>query len=336
MPARVRRKLPFLLVAVLVVLATAGAAAAANGGFTPVTPHSPNAARTNDAYYLILGFTSAIFVLVESLLVAFVWKYRSRGRARTVEGAQVHGHTRLELIWTSVPVLILAVIAAFVFYKLPGISNAPAAGDPVHIKVEGHQFYWQFDYPNGSRSIGTLHVPVGQVVDLQVVSPDVIHSWWIPALGGKIQAIPGRVNHFWFRADRAGTFQGQCAELCGVFHAQMLARVVSQSSSAYRTFIAKTAPATLGKQIWTGVCATCHGPLGQGGYGPNIANSPLLTQLSGLSGIIHKGFDTPARPGAMPPVGATWPKSELDALAAYVSKHIYKAAPAGGTTTSGG
>jgi cytochrome c oxidase subunit II len=331
MPARVRRKLPsLLLVAVLAVLATAGAAAAANGGFSPLTPHSPNASRITSAYWLIFAFTAAIFVIVESLLVVFVWKYRSRGRARTVEGAQVHGHTRLELIWTGLPVAILAVIAAFVFYELPGIADAPAATDPVHITVEGHQYYWQFDYPNGSRSIGSLHVPVGEVVDLKVISPDVIHSWWIPELGGKIQAIPGRVNHTWFEANRAGSYQGQCAELCGVFHAQMLARVVAQSSAAYRTYVTKTAPATIGRQEWTGVCATCHGPLGQGGYGPDIANDPLLTQLSALTQIVRNGF-TGSR-GAMPPVAETWTKAQIGALVAYVGKHIYKAAPAGGTS----
>lgn len=330
MPARVRWKLVPLLVAVLAVLATAGAAAAANGGFSPLTPHSPNAVRTDDAYYLILGFTSAIFVLVESLLVVFVWKYRSRGRPRTVEGAQVHGHTRLELIWTGVPVVILAVIAAFVFYQLPGIANAPAARDPLHVTVEGHQFYWQFDYPNGSRSIGTLHVPVGEVVDLRVVSPDVIHSWWIPELAGKVQAIPGRVNHIWFRADSPATYEGQCAELCGVFHAQMLARVHAESASAYRTYVTTTAPVTIGKQEWTGVCATCHGALGQGGYGPNIASNSLLTQPAGLTNILRNGFT--GSQGAMPPVGDTWTKAQVDALVAYVSKHIYKPAPAGGTS----
>ena len=126
----------------------------------------------------------------------------------------MHGHTRLELIWTAFPVVILAIIAAFVFYELPSIRSAPAAAEPIHITVEGHQYYWQFDYtdsPDHARSIGTLHVPVGSVVDLKVVSPDVIHSWWIPALGGKIQAIPGRINHFWFRADAPGSYDGQCA-----------------------------------------------------------------------------------------------------------------------------
>jgi cytochrome c oxidase subunit II len=328
----VRRKLSSFVLAVLLALATASIAAATNGGFTPVQPESPNASHTETAYYLILGFTSAIFVIVESVLVAFVWKYRSRGRPRTVEGAQVHGHTRLELIWTVIPVLILAVIAGFVFYELPSIDSAPAAADPIRITIEGHQYYWQFDYPNGARSIGTLHVPAGQVVDLKIVSPDVIHSWWIPALGGKVQAIPGRTNHTWFRADAPGSYEGQCAELCGVFHAAMTATVVAESASLYRTYVSKTAPATIGRQEWGGVCATCHGNLGQGGYGPAIAGDTLLTQPSALEGILRTGVT--GSQGDMPPVGDTWTKAQIQALAAYVKKHIYKPAPAG--ATSGG
>jgi cytochrome c oxidase subunit II len=327
----VRRKLPSLIFAVLVALATAGVAAAGNGGFAPVPPASPNAVHIQHAYYLILGFTMAIFILVESLLVVFIVKYRSRGRSRAVEGAQVHGHTRLELIWTVFPVLILAIIAGFVFYELPNIDSAPAAADPIHITVEGHQYYWQFDYPNGARSIGTLHAPVGAVVDLKVVSPDVIHSWWVPALGGKIQAIPGRVNHTWFQATKAGRYEGQCAQLCGAFHASMLATVQAGSQRAYRHYLA-TWQETIGKQIWNGVCATCHGNLGQGGYGPAIANNTLLIQPSALALIVHNGFTGTL--GAMPPVGNTWTKAELDALAAYVKKNIYKAAPVG--ATSGG
>ena len=167
-------KLPFLVLAVLVALATAGVAAAGNGGFAPVAPASPNAVHIQHAYFLILGFTAAIFILVETLLIVFIVKYRSRGRSRAVEGAQVHGHTRLELIWTAFPVVILAIIAGFVFYQLPDIENAPAAANPIHVTVEGHQFYWQFDYTDTkdrARSIGTLHVPAGAVVDLTVGPP---------------------------------------------------------------------------------------------------------------------------------------------------------------------
>jgi cytochrome c oxidase subunit II len=326
----VRRKLPSLVLVVLLALATAGVAGATNGGFTPVQPASPNATHIQHAYYLILGFTGGIFVLVESLLVAFIWKYRSRGRPRAVEGAQVHGHTRLELIWTAFPVAILAVIAAFVFYELPSIDSAPAATDPIHITVEGHQYYWQFDYPNGARSIGTLHVPAGAVVDLKVVSPDVIHSWWIPALGGKIQAIPGRTNHTWFQATRQGSWEGQCAQLCGVFHASMIGVVKAESQQAYQHYISTVARQTLGKQIWSGVCATCHGNLGQGGYGPAIASNSLLAQSAGLRVIVRNGFSG-TQGAAMPPVGDTWTAAEFNALAAYVKKHIYKAG-----ATSGG
>jgi cytochrome c oxidase subunit 2 len=326
MPARVRRKpLLCLLVAALVVLAAAGAAAAGNGGLAPVTPNSPNAHRIATTYYVILGFTGFIFVLVEGLLVYFAVKYRSRGRGREVEGAQVHGHTRLEVMWTAGPVVILAVIAAFVFYQLPHIANAPAAANPVRVTVEGHQFYWQFDYPNGAISIGNLHVPVGEVVDLRVISGDVIHSWWIPALGGKIQAIPGRTNHTWFQAKGMGSFLGPCAELCGIYHASMQGTVVVETADAYHTYITKTAPATLGKQVFHGVCATCHGMEGQGGYGPAINTNPTIISEKGVSTIVHNGFIT------MPAVGDTWSEKEVEALVAYMRHHVYK-----GATTSGG
>ena len=156
--------------------------------------------------------------------------------------------------------------------------------------MEGHQFYWQFDYPNGARSINDLYVPVSQVVDLTVVSSDVIHSWWIPELGGKIQAIPGRTNHIWFKADKQGTYTGQCAELCGLYHAKMKARVIVGTSADYTQFVSTTATTDLGRAEFQGACATCHGMQGQGGYGPNLANNPLLTQPTALDG------DRPQRP----------------------------------------
>ena len=131
-----RWKLPSFVFAVLVALATADVAAAGNGGFAPVTPASPNASKITDAYWVVMGFAAFVFVLVESLLIVFVIKYRSRGRSRAVEGAQVHGHTRLELIWTVFPVVILAIIATVVFWELPSIDRAPAAAEnPINVTV---------------------------------------------------------------------------------------------------------------------------------------------------------------------------------------------------------
>jgi len=326
----VRRKLSIFVLAVLAALATAGVATATNGGLTPVQPASPNAHHTVTAYWVIVGFTAFIFFLVEGLLIAFIWKYRSRGRARTVEGPQVHGQTRLEIIWTVIPVIILAVIAAVVFALLPNIADAPASSSstPITINVEGHQFYWQFEYPNGARSINTLYVPTGRVVDLEVTAPDVIHSWWIPALGGKIQAIPGRVNHTWFMAERDGTYPGQCAELCGVYHAAMTASVVA-SQAKYDAYVGSEAALTLGEQEWTGVCATCHGNLGKGGYGPDISSNSVLVQPAALTQILRHGVYGTA--GAMPPVGDTWTKAQINALVVYMKRHIYTGAPVGGT-----
>jgi cytochrome c oxidase subunit 2 len=328
----VRRKLQTFVLACAAALATAGLAAASNGGLAPVQPASPNAHHTLTTYYVIVGFTAAIFFLVEGLLIVFIWKYRSRGRGKDVEGPQVHGHSRLEVIWTVIPAVILCVIAIVVFLELPKIANAPASANPVHITVEGHQFYWQFDYtdsPNRARSINTMYVPVGAVVDLKVVATDVIHSWWIPALGGKIQAIPGRINHTWFQAERAGTFGGQCAQLCGVYHASMLGRVVAESQAEYDAYIGRQAAATIGEQEWKGVCATCHGALGQGGYGPNIASNSLIVQPAGLTEILRNGFV--GTNGAMPPVGDTWTPAQIAALVAYNMKHIYTGGSTGGT-----
>jgi cytochrome c oxidase subunit 2 len=319
-----RRKLPLFALVALAVLLTAGVAAAANGGFTPEQPESPNAHHITTAYYVVLGFTGGIFVLVEGLLVAFVVKYRSRGRARTVEGAQVHGHSRLELLWTVVPVIILAVIATVVFIELPGISNAPAASNPLRITVEGHQYYWQFDYPNGARTINDLYVPQGRVVDLKVVSSDVIHSWWIPSLGGKVQAIPGITNHTWFKAEAPGSYVGQCAELCGLYHETMSARVIVVSPSAYTTYVTSTAKTDLGRAEYVGSCATCHGLHGEGGYGPSLEQSPLLVQRAGLASRVRNGGVK------MPAVGDTWTAVQMRALAEYVKAHIYKGASSGG------
>lgn len=324
-----RRKLLLALgLAVLAVLASAGIAAAANGGFTPQHPHSPNAHRISQAYYLILGFTAAIFLVVEGLLVTFVWRYRSAGRARTVDGAQVHGHNRLEIIWTAVPVLIIAIIFGFVFYKLPGIANAPkasAASADLQIKVDAHQFYWQFTYPNGAISIDELHLPVGRVAQLTINSEDVAHSWWIPQLGGKTDAIPGKTNHTWYKPAKTGTFFGQCAEFCGLFHERMLSRVVVTSEADYEAFVSVGAGKALGKGEWQGVCAKCHGMQGQGDYGLPIASSPILTQPAGLEAIVRHGGRL-----RMPAVGDNWTPEQFRALEAYLKTSVYKGATSGG------
>ncbi|HEX6702687.1 MAG TPA: cytochrome c oxidase subunit II [Gaiellaceae bacterium] len=318
---------PALVVTLVVgaALVLAGAAVAGNGGFAPATPQSPNANRINDAYDLIAIPTGIILVLVEASLIVFVVRYRRGRRPRDAEGPQMHGATRLELIWTAIPVLILAAIAAFIFYKLPGIKDVPkakAGNEPVEIRIDAHQFYWQFTYPNGVVSIDELHAPVGKVVKVDIHSQDVDHSWWIPELGGKFDAIPGVVNHTWFRARRIGTYRGQCGEFCGVFHAAMNADVKIESQAAYERWVSAGAATALGKSVWTGVCAKCHGLAGKGDYGPPISGSPILVDSAQLKRLLENGRDQPNIPGVMPPVGRDWTGKQLDALLAYVRKNV--------------
>jgi cytochrome c oxidase subunit 2 len=331
----VRRKSIALVLVLGGALAFAAVAYAGNGGFAPETPRSPNASRIDDSYKLIALLTGIIFVVVEGALLWFVVRYRRRGRARTVEGPQIHGATRLELIWTAVPVLVLAIIASFVFYKLPGIKDVPTAraqGGPLEIGVEAHQFYWQFDYPGGSVSIDELHVPVNRVVRVNIRSRDVDHSWWVPELGGKFDAIPGQTTHTWFKATRAGTYRGQCGEFCGVFHAEMAARVVVEDDAGYRRFVGSSDdPLVLGGREWRGVCAKCHSIDGSGGYGPDIRPNTILTQEKGLRRLLSEGQNT-LRPVSryMPPVGLGWSDAQVKALETYLKARVFKGSSSGG------
>jgi cytochrome c oxidase subunit II len=330
----VRRKATVLVLALAAALAVVAVAYAGNGGFAPETPHSPNAGRINDSYKWIALFAALIFLVVEGALLLFVFRYRRRGRPRAAEGPQIHGATRLELIWTAIPVLILAAIAGFLFYKLPGIKDVPEAkaeGGPLVIKVDAHQFYWQFTYPNGAISIDELRVPVNRTVRVEIASHDVDHSWWIPELGGKFDAIPGQRTHTWFKADTVGTYVGKCGEFCGVFHAEMEAKVDVTPKDEYRRWVSQGAAASLGRSEWEGVCAKCHGLQGVGGYGPQIANNQLLVQRTGLRKLLLSGQNA-ALPIAnyMPPVARGWNDKQFQALFAYLKDHVYKARTSGG------
>ena len=311
MPPPVRRRLVACLLLAAGALALAATAFADNGGITPLEPNSPNAGRINDAYLLVLGITGVVFVLVEATLIAFIIRYRRGKRPRDEEGEQVHGATTVETAWTIAPVLLLTAVVAFVFYKLPGIENTPpaSAGDRTNIGVEGHQFYWLFRRPDGSSSINELEVPVGRVVTLDLTSPDVIHSWWVPEFGGKIDTIPGKVNHTWFKPERPGTFAIRCAEFCGVQHAAMrgVVRVLPEGVEPR-----KLSRMELGKQVVDGVCATCHGDRLQGGVGPKIAGSALFQDERGMRDVIRNGIRT------MPAIGKTWNAQMLNATIAYL------------------
>ncbi len=319
-----RKPLAALVLAVA-ALAVAAPALAGNGGFAPVPPESPNAQAIEDTYWVILAFTAFIFVLVEGALIYFVIRYRRRGRPAEQEGPQIRGHNRLELAWTVAPVLILVVIGAFVFYTLPEIQDVPSAqasGDErLEVVVEGRQFYFNFTYPNGVVAVDRLRVPVNRVVRLELISAphDVIHSWWIPALGGKMDMIPGRTNETWFQAEREGLYRGQCAELCGVQHAAMLTAVEVLPEDEFDRWMEEqeaeqASPegvTALGRSTYRGVCAKCHGFEREGLIGPPLT-AAAVENTENLERIIHEGGDK------MPPVGSDWEDAQLEAVIQYL------------------
>ena len=201
---------------------------------------------------------------------------------------------------------------------------AGAAGPQLRVNVEGKQFYWQYTYPNGVIAIDTMRAPVNRPVRLEVTAPhnDVIHSWWIPALGGKIDAIPGHPNHTWFEIPKPGRYVGQCAEFCGIQHTAMTAMVEAVPAGQFDSWLSAEAQAQadgtsdLGEQEFNGVCAKCHGLSGKGGIGPDIATSAIILNGDSLDTIVREGQ------GLMPPVGADWSDRQMDALFSYLEERF--------------
>jgi cytochrome c oxidase subunit 2 len=290
-------------------------------GLTPVEAESPNAERIADLYWFVSFWAALVLLAVAVPLAIFIIRYRSRGRDRTVEGPQIHGSTKLEIAWTLVPVVILLFVVAFTFYKLPGITleDEAQAGD-LRIRVEGRQFYWQYRYPNGVIAIDRLVAPEDRLVLLEITAPenDVIHSYWVPGIGGKFDAIPGRTAQTGFQADEVGLYEGQCAEFCGIQHAEMLAEIEVRRAEEFDSWLEEQAQAQragssdLGEQTFAGACAKCHGPEGQGLIGPEFT-SANTADAEAVARVVRNGR------GRMPPIGEEWEDFHMEALTDYLT-----------------
>ena len=317
MPAPVRRLVPIVVAVGALALALAAPAAADNAGLTPVEPKSPNAEAINDTFWVLVGVTGVVLLLVEGALIAFLIRYRGRRRPVDAEGPQIHGNTRLEVIWTVIPVILVALIVGFVFYKLPEVSEfsdeAIASPDDTALEIEvaGRQFYWEFRYPDGSVTYDTLVVPVGRTVDVRVTAPesDVIHSFWIPALGGKIDAIPGQVNHTWFRAEEEGTYEGTCGEFCGLLHSAMRMDVRAVPEATWEAELERLAEN--GQAQFVAACSKCHNVEGTQLVGPTLRGNPTLADVRALGALVRNGGDE------MPPVGHGWSDEQVRNLVEY-------------------
>ncbi|MHB9091594.1 MAG: cytochrome c oxidase subunit II, partial [Chloroflexota bacterium] len=201
--------------------------AACQGSPSFLKPASGQAGRVADLTWQMFGLAAIIFVVVESLLLFAVFRFRKRGEGH--EPRQIFGHTRLEIAWTAAPGVVLIGVLYLTLQTMAYLLAAPP--DSLQINVTGHQWWWEIEYPQqGIITANEIHVPVGRPVQVNVKSADVIHSFFAPELGGRVDVLPDRTNTTWFQADREGIFRGLCAEFCGLQHANMGFLVVGNQS----------------------------------------------------------------------------------------------------------
>lgn len=274
-----RLGLPLLISSLLLLSSGCGAFQKPQSVLDPAGP-----VAGNQFHLMVLSIIvmTVVFAVVMGMLIWVLIRYRRRSGDDS-DPVQEHGNMWIELTWTVIPLLILVFLAIPSVKSTWVLAQPPETSPRLHVTVIGHQFWWEFRYDDlGIVTANELRVPTGTVVDLTVESRDVIHSFWVPRLAGKIDAIPGRENRFWIEADEPGVYPGQCSQLCGPSHALMGMSVIAQKPEAFQGWVASmkkpfVAPgdpqARTGMDVFAKNCASCHTIAGtdfKGTLGPNL------------------------------------------------------------------
>jgi cytochrome c oxidase subunit 2 len=203
-----------------------------NSLFSPASPQAQSITHLT----IFVGIVMlAILVLITVLVLYAVVRFRRRPGAP--EPRQVFGNSRLEKTWTIGALVTVAVIFALTIRTMHHADRSPAPGEKPNLVIVAHQWWWEARYPqSGVVTANEIHIPVNKAWLVRLESADVIHDWWVPDLGRKIDAIPGHPNHFWIQADKPGTYLGTCAEYCGAEHAWMRIRVIAQPEAAFKAW----------------------------------------------------------------------------------------------------
>jgi cytochrome c oxidase subunit 2 len=270
--------LKFILWAVLPLLAGCAPSPSFLKPASSISTHEANLFNV----VLILGI--AVIVFVEA---GFIWSI-IRDRKRDGDDSpppQIEGNRRVEAVWTAVPMLLVITLFTLMVQTMGAVAAPRAAPQDINLNVIGHRWFWEFYYPDlGIRTANELHIPAGANVQITLESVDVIHSFWIPQLSGKTDAVPGQANRMWLTAGQPGAFLGQCAEFCGTEHALMQIKVVVDSPADFQVWVtnqqkpaaeAQTADEQAGLKILQGPCAGCHSldpAQAEPKTGPNLAH----------------------------------------------------------------
>ncbi|HEY0785137.1 MAG TPA: cytochrome c oxidase subunit II [Acidobacteriaceae bacterium] len=327
----------------LAPLLSAGLAFADGPRSTP-SMFSPVSTPASDEFELsmfVLGITGGIFVVVGSLLVYVVWKFRQRGEDDS-EPAQVYGSTQIELAWTVIPVIIVVVLFLTTARLIFAIQDNPRPPGSLDVTVVGHQFWWEFRYPKyGIVTANELHVPLSDPnhptpTYLKLLSADVIHSFWVPQLAGKTDAIPNHENEMWVDPHAPGMYVGQCGQFCGTQHAKMLLRVYVDTPQQFAAWVSNqqlpgpsSGDVAAGKQVFeTQSCMNCHavkGSVANGHFGPDLTHfggrdtlgsGAVPNTRENLKAWIRDPSDL--KPGALMPA-MQLDETQLDQVTAYLA-----------------
>jgi cytochrome c oxidase subunit II len=294
----------------------------------------------------VLSVTLGIFLVVGSLLLYAVIRYRQRPTDSEREPAQIYGSNQIELSWTVIPILIVVMLFLSTTRVILDTEAAPKPSGALDVTVIGHQFWWEYRYPKlGVVTANELHVPVSDPAKptptyLALTSADTDHSFWVPRLAGKTDLIPNRLNTMWIDPQAPGLYLGQCAQYCGTQHAKMLLRVYAQSPEDFAAWIKQqqrpaepnpsgnTAAADGRTVFMNNACINCHtiaGTVATGRFGPDLTH--LASRDTIASGPIQ---NTPenlrqwiADPNSMKP-GVRMPSMhlndhDLDVITAYLT-----------------
>jgi cytochrome c oxidase subunit 2 len=287
------RRLAGILVLLFGMLFAAGLCFARTSVGNPIPnifdPHSTPADGIFRLSMFVLVICGGIFVIVFSLLVYVIVKFRAKPGDSANEPPQVYGSTQIELAWTVIPILIVVVLFLATARVIHAIQDAPKPAAAVEVIAIGHQFWWEFRYPGlGIVTANELHIPVSDPAKptptfLKLLSADTDHSFWVPQLAGKTDLIPNRVNEMWIDPHRTGLFLGQCAQYCGTQHAKMLLQVTVDSREAFDAWVRsekqlanQDEKETAGMRVFvTTACINCHavdGTSATGRFGPDLTH----------------------------------------------------------------
>jgi cytochrome c oxidase subunit 2 len=300
---RLRRLASYAFFAVLVVAALSCNEAHPN---TTLVPHSDFGREIDFLWDRLLLLGTIVFILVEGVLIYVVFKYRHRENQATPP--QTHGNVKLEVAWTLIPALILVFIAVPTV-KTIFITEAQAAPGSLNIDVTGHQWWWEFKYPEyGVTTANEIYIPVGRTVNFRLRSADVIHSFWTPQLGGKRDVVTNRTNYIWYTPDSAisgNVWNGFCVEYCGSSHANMRFRVFTVSQQQFDSWVAgQKMPARFGAVAPAAPTIGANPPpnVAPGVSTPAGPNAPSQAAQSAASGIAGRSSGTGPAGGTQPAV----------------------------------